>query len=348
MNKLLNYLIGGLLLAAMASQSTIAAPSDQASHTEAGAQHTDEKQHSKEEHAEEDHAEDKGDHVEDTSHEGHEEEEPELTFNADLLREFGGEIATAEAGVIRQQVSLPGEVKLNEEAVAHITPRFPAKIVEVRAKTGDRVKADDILAVAESSETLSRFPLKSLIDGVVIKRHVTLGEHLAPDDTAFVVADLSTLWVDIALYPKQVPLVKTGQPVRVTTSHGPSPVETSLDYVAPLVDEATRTGLARVFLANTDNDWKPGMFVEGQITLGEFSAAVVVPRTAIIDLEGQSTIFVQHDGNWEPRPAKLGRGDSDSVEILTGLESGERYVAKGGFVLKAQLQKSEFESGHNH
>ena len=90
------------------------------------------------------------------------------------------------------------------------------------------------------------------------------------------------------------------------------------------------------------------MFVEGQITLGEFSAAVVVPRTAIIDLEGQSTIFVQHDGNWEPRPAKLGRGDSDSVEILTGLESGERYVAKGGFVLKAQLQKSEFESGHNH
>lgn len=348
MNKLLNYLIGGLLLAAMASQSTIAAPSDQASHTEAGAQHTDEKQHSKEEHAEEDHAEDKGDHVEDTSHEGHEEEEPELTFNADLLREFGGEIATAEAGVIRQQVSLPGEVKLNEEAVAHITPRFPAKIVEVRAKTGDRVKADDILAVAESSETLSRFPLKSLIDGVVIKRHVTLGEHLAADDTAFVVADLSTLWVDIALYPKQVPLVKTGQPVRVTTSHGPSPVETSLDYVAPLVDEATRTGLARVFLANTDNDWKPGMFVEGQITLGEFSAAVVVPRTAIIDLEGQSTIFVQHDGNWEPRPAKLGRGDSDSVEILTGLESGERYVAKGGFVLKAQLQKSEFESGHNH
>ena len=154
MNKLMNYLIGGLLLAAMASQSTIAAPSDQDSHTEVGAQHTDEKQHSKEEHAEEDHAEDKGDHVEDTSHEGHEEEEPELTFNADLLRDFGGEIATAEAGVIRQQVSLPGEVKLNEEAVAHITPRFPAKIVEVRAKTGDRVKADDILAVAESSETL--------------------------------------------------------------------------------------------------------------------------------------------------------------------------------------------------
>ena len=90
------------------------------------------------------------------------------------------------------------------------------------------------------------------------------------------------------------------------------------------------------------------MFIEGQITLGEFPAEVVAPRTAVIDLEGQPTIFVQHDGSWEPRPAKLGRGDSDAVEILAGLDAGERYVAKGGFVLKAQLQKSEFESGHNH
>ena len=350
MNKLLNYLMGGLLLAAMASQSTIAAPSDQAAHTEEGTQHADEKQHPEEEHAEEDHAEDEGEHGEEAGHEDHgeEEEEPELTLSADLLRGFGGEIATAEAGVIRQQVSLPGEVKLNEEAVAHITPRFSAKIVEVRAKTGDRVKVGDVLAVAESSETLSRFQLKSLIDGVVIKRHVTLGEHLAPDDTAFVVADLSTLWVDIALYPKQVPLVKPGQPVRITTSHGPAPVETNLGYVAPLVDEATRTGLARVFLANTQNHWKPGMFIEGQITLGEFPAAVAVPKTAVIDVEDQPTIFVQHDGSWEPRPVTLGRGDSNSVEILTGLDAGERYVAKGGFVLKAQLQKSEFESGHNH
>lgn len=348
MNTLLNYLMGGLLLAAMVSQSAIAAPSDQAAHTEEGAQHADEKQHPEAQHAGEDHAEDDGEHAAEAGHEDHGEEEPELTFSADLLRDFGGEIATAKAGVIRQQVSLPGEVKLNEEAVAHVTPRFAAKIVEVRAKTGDRVKAGDVLAVAESSETLSRFQLKSLIDGVVIRRHVTLGEHLAPDDTAFVVADLSTLWVDIALYPKQVPLVKTGQPVRITTSHGPAPVETSLDYVAPLVDEATRTGLARVFLANTENHWKPGMFIEGKITLGEFPVALSVPRTAVIDIEGRPTIFVQHDGAWEPRAVRAGREDSESVEILAGVELGERYVARGGFVLKAQLQKSEFESGHNH
>ena len=283
------------------------------------------------------------------NHEGHgEHEEPELTFSADLLRDFGGEIASADAGVIRQQVSLPGEVQLNEEAVAHITPRFPAKIIEVRAKTGDSVEAGEILAVAESSETLARFELKSLIDGVVIKRHVTLGEHLSPDDAAFVVADLSTLWADIALYPKQVPQVKVGQPVRITTSHGPAPVDAQIDYVAPQVDESTRTGLARIFLSNENQNWKPGMFIESDITLGEYPAAVVVPKTAVIDVENQPTVFVQQAERWEPRPVKLGRKDSDSVEILKGLKSGERYVSRGGFVLKAQLQKSEFESGHNH
>lgn len=347
MNKLMNTLLSGLLLAALSAQGAYAAPdanpNAKSDHAEPG-------------HSEEEHADHEGGHAaEGEEHAGHEEgehegghEEPELMFNPDLLRRFGGEIASADAGVIRQQVSLPGEIQLNEEAVAHITPRFPAKIVEVRAKTGDTVKAGETLAVAESSETLARFELKSLINGVVIKRHITLGEHLTPDDAAFVVADLSTLWVDIALYPKQVPLVKAGQPVRITTSHGPAPVNSQIDYVAPLVDESTRTGLARIFLSNDSQNWKPGMFIEGDITLGEYPAAVVVPKTAVIDVENQPTVFVQQAERWEPRPVELGRKDSDSVEILEGLEPGERYVAEGGFVLKAQLQKSEFESGHNH
>jgi cobalt-zinc-cadmium efflux system membrane fusion protein len=209
---------------------------------EGGENHTEEHSGSEpEEHAAEEGEHDSG------GHEGHgAHEEPELVLSPELLRRFGGTIASVDGGFIRQQVSLPGEVRLNEEAVAHITPRFPSKIVKVLAKTGDKVKAGQTLAVAESSETLAKFELKSLIDGIVINRHVTLGEHLSPDDAAFVVADMSTLWADIALYPKQVPLVKEGQPVTIATSHGPDPVQTEIDYVAPLVDESTRTGLARV------------------------------------------------------------------------------------------------------
>lgn len=366
MNKFYIFLLCGALLLAPVQSKVVAAQGTAAepAHNESGHEHehsaqdiekqSDHQDHTDDQHTGQEHARtaegsEHADHDEASGHGGHDEhEEPELNLSPELLHEFGGKTATADAGVIRQQVSLPGEVKLNEEALAHITPRFPAKITKVRAKTGDRVKAGEVLAVAESSETLSRFELKSLIDGVIIKRHVTLGEHLSPDNTAFVVADLSTLWVDIALYPKQVPLVKVGQQARIITSHGPEPVEVHIDYVAPIVEEGTRTGLARIFLPNESNEWKPGMFVEGQITLGEYSADVVVPRSAVVDLEGQRVIFVQHDDSWEPRPVTLGRKDSDSVEVKQGLEAGEQYVAEGGFVLKAHLQKSEFESGHNH
>lgn len=271
-----------------------------------------------------------------------------LIFDEEQLRDFGGKTAIAGTGVIHRQVSLPGEIKLNEEAVAHITPRFPAKILEVRVRTGDEVKAGDILALAESSETLARFELKSLIDGVVIRRHLTLGEHLSPSNTAFVVADLSTLWADIALYPRQIPLVNVGQPVQITTGHGPAPVDARIDYVAPLVDEKTRTGLARIFLENGNRVWRPGMFIEANITLDKMTVAVAVPKTAVIDMAGTATVFTKRAGHWEPRRVQPGREDSDSVEIVRGLEPGEEYIADGGFILKAQLHKSEFESGHNH
>ena len=183
---------------------------------------------------------------------------------------------------------------------------------------------------------------------MVINREITLGEHLSPSDTAFVVADMSTLWADIALYPKQVAVVEAGQAGRLSTGYGPEAVDAQIGYVAPSVDERTRTGLARVFLKNDSLAWKPGMFIQSDITIGEYPVEVAVPKSAIIDMEGQPTVFVKEGERWEPRPVKLGRSDGKQVEILTGLERGETYVANGGFVLKAQLQKNEFESGHNH
>lgn len=357
MKKLLNLFLSGLLFAALPLQSTFAASPAVAQikpdHAEEddGHGHSAHKPDASGEHAEDQHEEGEAGHDDgaEDSHEGHEEaEEPALTLSADLLREFGSEISVADAGVIRHQVSLPGEVQLNKEAVAHISPRFAAKIVDVRAKIGDKVVAGQTLAVAESSETLARFNLQSLIDGVVINREVTLGEHLSPSDTAFVVADMSELWVDIALYPKQLPLVEVGQAVRLSTNYGPEPVEARIGYVAPSVDERTRTGLARVFLPNDRLAWKPGMFVQSDITIGEYAAEVTVPKTGIIDVEGQPTVFVKEGERWEPRPVELGRDDGQMVEVLSGVRPGETYVAEGGFLLKAELQKNKFESGHNH
>lgn len=282
-------------------------------------------------------------------HGGHDEHEAHgASVDVETLKALGGEIRTAGPGTVRQTVSLPGEVRLNTEVVARVSPRYPAQVVDVSARIGDSVDAGDTLAVGESSQTLQRFPLKSLIRGTVIDQSATLGEQIEPTDAAFVVADLSTLWVDIALYPRQIGQVQKGQPVRITTTFGPDPVNARIDYLDPLVSEQLRTGLARIFLDNASGKWKPGMFIEAEVTLSESQGDVVVPLTAVIEFEGRQVIFVREGKSWHPRPVTLGAKDRDQVIIQSGLETGEQYVAKGGFTLKADLLKSEFESGHNH
>lgn len=272
----------------------------------------------------------------------------ELNLSLDEFNELGGVLATASGGRISEERALPAEVRLNTEAVAHVTPRFAAQITHVNANTGDSVTAGQVLARAENSDTLASFELVSLIDGTVIKRHVTLGEHFQPTDTAFVVADLSRLWLDIALYPKQVAKVKPGMAVHITTHFGPDPVTAQIDYVAPLVSESTRTGLARVFLPNTEGQWKPGMFVTAYITLSESDVAVRVPQTAVIEVKGKEVVFVRGPDHWRAQPVELGISDRHYLEVTAGLAQGEPYAAEGGFFLKAQMQKSELEAGHHH
>jgi len=190
--------------------------------------------------------------------------------------------------------------------------------------------------------------LKTMIDGTVIDKHITLGESLQPESTVYTIANLDTVWVDLTLYQKDLLAVKKGQKVAVSGGAHLSSAEGVIDYVSPTLDEHTRTGHARVVLQNRDGDWKPGMFVSGEVFLGEEAAGVVVPATAIHTVEDRPTIFVETEEGFEPRPVQTGRSNLLQVEILSGLAVGEHYVVRGGFTLKAEHGRGEMNSGHNH
>ena len=290
-------------------------------------------------------------HDEEHEHEGgddHRNETSSLHFSETRLSDFDVKINTVSSGVISQQITLPGEVQLNREKVAHINPRFPAKVVKVLARTGDTVDAGQVLAIAESSNTLAQFEMTSLISGTVTNSHITLGEVLNTSDIAFIIADLSQLWVEVDLYPKHITQVAVGQPVSVVASQKSSPINSTISYVSPVVEEKTRTGLARVLIDNEKGEWKPGMFITATINLNEYSVNIALPLTAVINVDSKPTVFVQNGDEWEPRLVTLGRRDSEYVEVISGLKIGERYVAKGGFILKAHMQKGAFDDGHNH
>ncbi|MFQ5514869.1 MAG: efflux RND transporter periplasmic adaptor subunit [Myxococcota bacterium] len=262
--------------------------------------------------------------------------------------EFGIELEEAGPGQIALTIELPGEVRPNQDRLAHLVPRFSGIVKEVRKQIGDPVKAGEVLALIESSESLASYPLKSLIAGTVIAKHITRGEAVSTESEAFVVADLSSVWVDLSVYQKDLDRLRVGQPVSIATGHAAPAAEGTISYLAPVVDEQTRTATARVVLPNPEGTWRPGLFVTGTVTVDRADVPVSIPRDAVQTLGDQTVVFVLDSDGLEPRPVRLGRSDRWRLQILDGLSPGDRFVSRGAFTLKSELEKAGFEAGHGH
>ncbi len=196
---------------------------------------------------------------------------------------------------------------------------------------------------------LTEYRITAPFGGTVIAKHITLGETVTAETSVFTIADLSSVWIDLAVYQKDIGVIRAGQVARVSANHGDE-AEFMIDFVQPLVGEQTRTALARIIAPNPDGAWHPGCFVTARVAMGEIeSTGLVVPSTAVIRMEdGDEVVFVESDEGFELRTVTLGRRTRDQIEVVSGLVAGDRYVGRGGFSLKAELGKSSFGDGHAH
>ncbi len=201
----------------------------------------------------------------------------------------------------------------------------------------------------QPEESLTCYAMTAPIDGVITERHLVRGEVIAADaaDPAFVIADLGNVWVHLTVYQKDLADVRPGQSVRVDFGHGIPQAAGTISYVSPSLQESTRTATARVVLENPDGRYRPGLFVTGQVQMGQDDVGVLVPRTAVTTYEDRPVVFVRTDEGFEPAPVKTGRSNGSHVEIVEGLQPGQPYVAEGAFTLKAELGKGSF-GGHTH
>jgi cobalt-zinc-cadmium efflux system membrane fusion protein len=271
-----------------------------------------------------------------------------VSLTAAEIEEFGLRWAPAGPATLERRIELPGVVRANEDRVAHIVPRFAGVVTEVRKRIGDRVKSGEILAVIESSQSLSPYSLRTLLAGVIIEKHVTRGEAVTPASQAFVVADLETVWIDLSVYQRDLTRIHEGQDAVIMAGHGLPHSVGVVSYVTPVVDEGTRTAIARVVLDNPEGFWRPGMFVTAEVTIEHVQVEIAVPGAALHALEDQTVVFVREDGGFRPRPVRVGRRDDDWAEIEEGLVAGDRVVVQGGFTLKSELQRGELAGGHGH
>ncbi len=279
---------------------------------------------------------------------GDEHQEDIIILSADEMQEFNIQVTEAGPGKIVLVRSLPGEVKVNGNRIAHIVPRYSGIVTGVRVHVGDDVREGQVLAVVEGDESLAPYEMTTFIAGTIIEKHMTLGEPVSRENEGFVVADLSTVWIDITVYLRDLDLIKVGNETTVRAGSKAGTVSGKISYVTPVVDEHTRTATARMVVDNPDGYWRPGMFIMAEIKTGDFEAEIVVPSSAVHTLDGQSVVFVEEHGGFEPRHVDIGRTGNDRMEIVSGLEPGERYVSMGGFTLKAELGKDSLGDGHAH
>ncbi len=198
---------------------------------------------------------------------------------------------------------------------------------------------------------LTRYSLTAPLAGSVTQRHLTVGEvvELGSNEAPFVVADLSSVWVNLTVQPRELAQLQAQQHVTVHFGHGLPDGQGTIAFISPALDEHTRTATARVVLDNPQGMYRPGLFVTAQVQLNARAAAVLVPDTAVTQHEQDAVVFVQTEAGLEPRVVELGARGNGQIEIRQGLTPGERYVSKNTLALKAELNRAALEhAGHVH
>lgn len=258
------------------------------------------------------------------------------------LAAAGVTLAEAAGATLTDTLAFNGILRANQEAVVQVTPRFPGIVKSILKRIGDKVGKDDLLATIESNQSLTIYELKAPIGGTIIERQISLGEYASEQKPAFVVADLSTIWVDLSIYRQDLKRVRINDAVLIDPDDGRGEIKGTISYIAPIGSSETQTALARVVLQNPDGRLRPGLFVTARLILAARNVAVAVRRSAIQTLETRTIVFVREDGDKiEARPVELGDSDPGFVEIRAGLSAGERYVAENSFVVKAEMGKGE-------
>lgn len=347
--------------------------------------------------------------------EAHAPDGPEtVTLSAAQIAAAGVTLDTAGPAQISTVLTLPGEIRFNEDRTAHVVPKLAGVVTAVHAELGQSVRRGELLAVVASSAlseqrsellsaqkrlalantTLERerklwqdkisaeqdylqarqaqneaeialqnarqklsvlgagaangtqLELRAPFAGVVMEKHLALGEAVKEDANVFTISDLSTVWADFAVPPQDLNRVRVGEAVIVRAAAFEAQASGNISYVGALLGEQTRTAKARVALANPERAWRPGLFVHVDVQSGRSTAAVTVAADAVQTVDGQPAVFVRSAQGFAVQPVKTGRSDGKRTEVLQGLSAGAQYAAANSYVLKAELGKDSAEHAH--
>lgn len=198
--------------------------------------------------------------------------------------------------------------------------------------------------IARTGKPKHRIPIYSPQYGTIVRHEVKKHMFVEPDYPMFVIADLTSVWVEVDVYEHQLEWIKLGLPTEIEVEALPGQTfKGQLTYIYPELDPRTRTLKVRLLVNNPQRQLKPNMFAQVRIYGGPKKDVLKIPREALIVTgERQSVILAMGKGRFKPVEVTTGMHSQGEVEILKGLKAGQRIVVSGQFLIdsEANLQAS--------
>lgn len=261
-----------------------------------------------------------------------------------------GAYISAKARLAAAQANLRRERELAEKKISSAREREVAEAQWASEGAAMRAAEEKLRAIGLSNADIrdidekavgGRVAMRAPIDGTVIERLVTLGEAVERAADAFKIAHLGHVWILLDLYEKDLARVRLGQSVEARTDAYPGEVfHGRVAYIAPVIDEATRTAKVRVEMENPVGKLHIGQLVNAKVVgKSELLSAPVltVPRSSIQRVDGKALVFVKGDKGYERRPVELGASAGDVIEVRSGVRDGEQVASDGAFLLKSEM-----------
>jgi membrane fusion protein, heavy metal efflux system len=219
-----------------------------------------------------------------------------------------------------------------------------AESAEVQAQ-GDLTSAEAalrVLGISDPNALLTAPPsfeatVRAPIGGQVVEQDVAVGQLIQPGSTqCFVISDMSTVWVLVNVYQKDLPYVRAGDTVDIQTDSYPDTFHGRISYVAATLDPTTRTLQARIETPNPGGKLKNAMYVTATVDAGKIQNAIALPDAAVLrDTENQPFVYVEQSGNqFGRRSVTLGESIKGQTSITSGLKAGDRVIGDGSLFLQ--------------
>jgi Cu(I)/Ag(I) efflux system membrane fusion protein len=227
-----------------------------------------------------------------------------------------------------------------------LSPRTLVESARRRLELWDVPRAE-IERLVRTREVRRTLTLTAPTGGVVVEKHVLEGARVEPGENLYLIADLSTIWVEARVFEADLAEIRIGQPASILVEAYPGESFAGrVGFIYPYLEPATRTVRVRLEVPNPEGRLKPGMFATVVFRVSTDREVVVVPASAVIETGERAFVLVKRgEGLFEPREVRVGARAGDEVAIAENLAAGDTVVASANFLIDSEANLMAFMGG---